>query len=460
MWSGGGQVLGLRLGSQLANTTLAIDSIPFTFSPDTPAPTSARPTQSRQKVALQVPPVNHLDIGPFEMPMGKVGPVLAQGWVARSGYDLRIGGDAQLQRLLRVARLVGFPAPHPAAEGSAKLDLQIAGAWSGFAAPRATGHAQLLAVRAEIRGMNAPLEITSANIVLTSDQVIVQSLATSIVDASWRGSLSMPRSCGVISACLVHFDLHTDKLATDQLNQLFNPNIRKRPWYRFLTTDSQAGVPFLARVHAIGKLAADRALVRNLVATKVSANLTLEGGKMTVSDLRGDVLGGKHVGEWRADFLAKPPTYAGTGKLEHFALGQMSEAMHDGWVIGTATTTYQVKTLGFSAAELFSSAEATLEVEARDGILPHIELSESSGALHIHHFGAKLVLHDSTFEIHDGKLETPDGTYQLSGTASLGQSLDLKLIHGGTSGFSITGTLTKPRVALATAQETEAVLKP
>jgi hypothetical protein len=48
----------------------------------------------------------------------------------------------------------------------------------------------------------------------------------------------------------------------------------------------------------------------------------------------------------------------------------------------------------------------------------------------------------------------------LSGTASLGQILDLKLARSGAPGFSITGTVTKPRVAPSTIQETEAVLKP
>lgn len=459
-WSGGGQLLGLSVESQTAKTQLAVDSIPFTLSSSTSSVVSPRRTRSPRKAVLPALPENHLDIGPFELPLGKPNPVLVQGWIARSGYDLRIGGDAQLQRLLQLARLAGLPVPRPAADGSARLDLQLAGAWSGFAAPRATGRAQLQGVRAEVRGINAPLEIAAASVVLSWDQVTVQSLAATIADTSWHGSLTLPRPCPIPGPCFVHFDLHTNKLATDQLNRLLNPAVRKRPWYRFLTPSSQAGLPFLVRVHAAGTLSADRVSVHNLVATKVSADITLEDGKLTASNLRGDVLGGKHVGEWKANFLAKPPDYAGSGKLDKFALSQLSEAMHDGWITGTATAGYQAKTSGLSAAELFSSADATLDVEAHDGVLPHIELKDPSGPLRIRHLAATLILHNNTFEVRDGKLETPGGPYQLSGTASLKQTLDLKLIRSGAPSFSITGTLTRPRVALATTKETEAVLKP
>jgi hypothetical protein len=46
----------------------------------------------------------------------------------------------------------------------------------------------------------------------------------------------------------------------------------------------------------------------------------------------------------------------------------------------------------------------------------------------------------------------------MTGTASLGRALDLKLTRAG-AGYSITGTLAEPRVEMSTA-ETQAQLKP
>jgi hypothetical protein len=186
----------------------------------------------------------------------------------------------------------------------------------------------------------------------------------------------------------------------------------------------------------------------------------LNKGKLRVSDLRGDVLGGKHIGEWQADFGVKPPEYSGTGTLEGLALHQLSESMNDDWITGSATASYRVKTSGLDAAELFASATSTLKVDARDGLLLHVALGEGTGPLQMHRLAAHLVVHDGGFEIQEGMLETSTGTYQVSGTASLTRILDLKLTHEGAPGFNITGTLMEPHVSPIVNPETQAALKP
>jgi len=172
------------------------------------------------------------------------------------------------------------------------------------------------------------------------------------------------------------------------------------------------------------------------------------------------VLGGKHLGEWEADFTAKPPAYGGSGTVERIALDQLSEAMKDDWITGSATTTYRVKTSGLDAGELFASATSTLWVDARDGVLRHVALAEGNGPLQMHRLAARMFLRNGKFEIQQGKLETPAATYQLNGTASLTRVLDLKLTREGAAGFNITGTVMEPHVSAIVAPETRAALKP
>jgi hypothetical protein len=179
-----------------------------------------------------------------------------------------------------------------------------------------------------------------------------------------------------------------------------------------------------------------------------------------VSDLRGDVLGGKHVGEWEADFTAKPPEYSGSGTLERVSLDQLSASMNDDWITGSATATYRVKTSGLDAAELFASAVSTLNFDARDGVLQHIALADGTGPLQMRHLAALLSLQDGKFDIQEGKLDTPTGIFQVSGTASLTRVLNLKLTHEGAPGFNVTGTLTEPHVSPIVSPETQAALKP
>lgn len=454
VWEGSGETSGFQLGSKLTKTELVLGRVPFAVS--TEVDPKSR-TKLRETGAS--PPEAHLEVGPFNLALGRPTPATVRGWASRSGYSFTVQGDAQVQRLLQLARTAGIPAPQPAADGMAKVDLQIAGAWSGFAAPRATGKAQLHSVRAEVRGLNAALEITSVNLLLTPDQVSVQNLTASVAGTSWRGSLALPRQCAAPDSCPIHFDLHADEIATDRLNQLVNPHIPKQPWYLFLSSPV-AGVPYLLTVQAVGKVSANRVVVRKLVGNRVSANVELAKGKLRLSDLRGDVLGGRHIGEWEADFTAKPPEYSGTGVLERVALDQLAESMNDDWITGSATASYRVKASGLDATDLFASAISALKVDARDGVLRHLALSEAAGPLQMHRLAAHLSLRDGKFEVDEGRLETSAGIYQVSGTASLTRILNLKLTHEGAPGFTVTGTLMEPHVSPILTPETRAALKP
>ncbi len=453
-WEGSGETSGFRLVSKFTRTELVLGRVPFVLA-------SAPDQRPRAKVRELVssPPEAHVDIGPFNLPLGRTAPATVRGWASHSGYSFSVQGDAQLQHLLQLARTVGIPASQPTADGIAKVDLQIAGAWSGFAAPRAMGKAQLHSVRAEVQGLNAPLEIASANLLLAPDRVDVENLIVSISDTSWRGSLTLPRQCAAPASCPVRFDLHANELATDRLNQLVNPYVPTPPWYHFLSSPT-TGVPYLLTVHAIGKVSANRVVVRKLVAGRVSANAELIAGMLRLQDLRGEVLGGKHVGEWQADFTAKPPEYSGTGTLERVALDQLANTMNDDWITGSASATYEVSTSGLETSDLFASATGTLNIKAQNGVLRHLALAEGSGPLQMHRLAARLFLHDGQFEIQGGKLETPAETYQVSGTASLTRILNLKLTRQGAPGYNITGTLLEPHVSTILSPETRAALKP
>jgi hypothetical protein len=304
------------------------------------------------------------------------------------------------------------------------------------------------------------LEIASANLILEPDQIHVQNAAASVAGTSWRGSLVISRPCLQAGGCLVHFDLRADEIATDRLNQLLSPNAHPQPWYRFLSSSATSGNTFLLTVNATGKLTASQVLIHKLTASHLSANVELNMGRLRVSELRADVLGGKHTGEWKADFTSKPPHYSGSGTLERASLGQLAEMMHDKWVTGSASATYRASVAGLSADELFASAEGSMQMEAWSGTLPHIVLAEGVTPLEVRHLKAHLLLRDGKLEVQEGKLETPADTFQLTGSASLGRVLNLKLARGGTPTFNITGTLNEPHVSAVTASATRAALKP
>ncbi len=454
-WQGEGQASGLDL--QSGNEEIALGDVPFAISSASDALARARSPEASPD---PLPEPAHLVIGPVHVAMGRPMPVSVEGRLARDGYEFLFRGDGQLERLLEAARMLRFPVPQMKAQGLAKIDLALRGDWWGPEAPRVVGKAQLVAIHSQVRGFNAPLDILSANLALSRDQVQVQNLLASVAGTAWSGSLAVVRPCNTSAGCRARFDLHANEIAIERINQLLKPRLRPKPWYRVLTSPTDRAVPFLLTVNAEGKLAVDRMVLHRLEARRITARAELNQGRLRLTDLQADVLGGRHRGEWSADFMAKPPQYEGSGNLKQVELGELADVMNDDWITGSANASYRVSLAGLSAKELLSSARGSIELDASGGELPHIVLTDGGAPLSMRRLAARLLLDQERFDIQDGELETASETFRIRGTASLAQTLNLQLIREGASGYSILGPLARPRVSPLTPQETRAALKP
>jgi len=482
-FEGRGEIADLRLGSgpgsATGKTDLGPETVPFALDfgrKDVGARGSKEPHNFEQDAAiLPTPGELRLRFGSVSVAMGRPAPVAMQGWVARSGYSLNLSGEGEVSHALRLARLLGLPALNTAAEGTAQMNLQIAGSWMGwesgnpvgFSAPRVTGKAQLRNVRVELRGVNRPIEIASAEVKLSPEDVRVEKLTAAGGGAHWAGSLALPRGCGVPAACVVHFNLNSDEIDLGELHQWLGARPNQRRWYQVLTAGTPAGPTFFDNLRASGKISAAHLRIRDAVASSVSASLDLDRGKLKLSDLRADFLGGKHRGDWQGDFTASPPAFTGNGTLTGISLAQAARIMHDRWIDGIAHGTYQLSASGTSSGEFWQSADGTIDVDISNGLLPHVSLGSDAEPLQIERFEGLAHLHDGKIEIKEARLSSPGNTFRVSGSVSLSREIDLKLarspfmtpLHGTSRGYTITGTLAQPRVLQVPGIETQAQLK-
>ncbi len=168
----------------------------------------------------------------------------------------------------------------------------------------------------------------------------------------------------------------------------------------------------------------------------------------------------------------KPPVYSGSGTVTEISLGHLAAAhlaaTRDEWITGTADGSYQVTASGLTSDEFWQSAKGAAQFDMRNGILPHISLGEDAEPLKVERFEGSARLRDAKLELEEGQLDSPEGLFRVSGTASLGRELDLKLARitimnsaiPVPTGYTITGTVTEPRVVPLSNPETRAQLKP
>ena len=453
---GDGNAQDLRINSRSLGSEIALGMVPFSFAPWA---TDGKP--ARLGVAPRDPSVNNarLEMGPVNIVLGRPSPLRARASFSLYGYQAAIHGDAGLKQLLQATRLLGIPAPPVTADGTSSVDLTIADSWESTTPPRVLGTAQLRSVRAQVRGLNAPLDIANANLVLDENVVRVQNLNASAAQTTWRGSLQVARPCVAPGACKVQFNLRTAELNAADLNDLLNPSAKKQSWYKFLSRSNNQP-PYLLHASAIGKIAVDKLVLGKSACTQLTADLDLHDGKLKIANLKGQTLTGKATGEWQADFSARPPVYSGIGSFDGVSMAGVADLMHNAWIDGSGAAKYEFKASGWGLQDLLDSVDLTGDFVVRDGSFPRISLTSNSSVLRTSHFSGKILLREGEFSFPDAKLESPNGVYKVSGTVSLTGGLNLKMTGESVPGFALSGTLLKTRVSAIPITAAQASLKP
>jgi AsmA protein len=454
---GGGEAQDLHLNS--ASSEIALGRVPFSLGGDVDD-TKAHKTRTN-RVPNRAPSVSdsQLQIGPMNLVLGRPIPLRAHASLSLSGYQIAVHGDAALKQLLQSARLLGIPVPAVAADGSSTVDLTLADSWTSATPPKVLGTAELRSVQAQVRGLNAPLNIVSASLILSDDSVRVQNLNAIAAQATWHGSMQVTRPCASPSTCQILFNLRTPDLDAADLNALLNPAAAKPSWYKFLSSRGSQP-PYLLQAGATGKIAIDKLVLGKSECTQFTADMDLRDGKLSLANVKAQTLGGTTTGELRADFSAHPSAYSGSGSFDGVNLSELAELMHNPWIKGIGAARYEFKASGGMPQDLLASANLTGNFSVRDGSFPHITLTSQPSILRTSNFSGKILLRDGQFSFPEAKLESATGVYKVSGTVSLTGGLNLKMIGESAPGYSLSGTLLKTRVSAIPVTAAQAALKP
>ena len=435
-------------------------------------PESARLSSKRPKAearaitedGMSKPDATAFGVEPVPLDLGGAAPALLTAWFSKQRFAVGITGDADLNKLTELARLTGLPSSASEVNGSAKGKLQIVGDWAGFSQPIYTADAQLQNMTLKLNGVASPVKVQSARFLADKNSLSLTRSTAKFdrVHTTFEFSATRPRNCrsSEDEKCSIQFDVKADEISVDEINSLLNPKAQKRPWYESIAnTVLGSKAKAIPEIYAVGKVSVGKLVFKDLAASKFSSGLQVTPNGFTLTGATAEVLGGKFNGDLTSDFHGGMAVYSSRGTLQNVALANISALMRDNWGSGKLNLTYTGQAAGWDAGELQQSAAGSADFEWRDGILNHINLDTTGKPLQFKSFAGKLELKNGSLTISQSKLLAPKGIYIVSGTASLGRELDLKLTRDGAPSYSVSGTLQKPVIAPLKVPETQATLR-
>ncbi len=463
LWFGTGVASSVRLHSRALGADLDLGNIRFHM------PLAEDPRAASAKRLALLPrsgktAEQRLLLDAFPADLGAAKPATVSAWFGGSGYALDVKGDGDLGRVISTARSLGLrtPAAFIGGKGRVHMEVEMSGGWTGFAPYIITGSAQVQQAGAEVRGWTWPLEIASANLTLTASEVAAQNLKMSLAGSqpgattNLEGWVKLPRNCAPGESCAFQFDLRADKLILDDVNRLLNPRLRATPWYAFGSAE-QGSPQWMAALRGYGVLSSHQVMVKNVTLREFTARLEMNAGRLRLADVRADLFGGKHTGEWSADLTGEQPTYTGTGAIEHVALEQIGTAMRDNWAAGAARVEYEVRLGGWDLAALARSASGAMDFEWKNGALTHLALENPASPMRFTRFTGKLAWKGNGFALTEGRFESSGGEYDAAGSISLGRELEITIARGDVVEYAVSGTMAQPRVERKTPVQTGAL---
>jgi hypothetical protein len=477
VWAGNGESSAIEIRSNALTKPLELDSTKWhligpgieQFTANVPPPSKkSNLTRARHEETLPVPDRTAFAFEPVALAIGGASPSTLSGWFSREGYVTELNGEAELTRLVEIGRLLGLPTPAAELSGSAKGTLQIAGTWAGFSLPDYNGNAQLQKVTAKLSGVASPLRIQSARFVadnaslsLTKASVEIEGTHTKLdLDATW------PRNCVAtqpteMALCGMRFNVKADQLNIDELNSLVNPKAQKRPWYAAIAISVMGSDRrTFPATYASGQVSTGKLILKSVTATKASADVTITPSGFSIVGLRADTLGGSYVVDLAADFSDGTPAYSSSGNLVNLNIANIAALTHEIFASGKLTGSYKGTAHGWTYDDIVASLSGRADFDWRDGTLPHIELETKGKPLQFKVFKGTAELKNGVVTFPESKLATKS-IYAVSGTATLGHELEVKLERKGEPGFSISGSLEHPKVVPVPTSipETQATLK-
>ncbi len=452
-------------------------------------------------------PQTSWELMPVHVSLGAATPATITGDMTAAGSALQITGSADLAELAKLAQSLKIPAISGEVQsirGSAQLALLSESTWLPHSEPtgptevagaiqdtssvqpfapaelapsRWTGSLQIQNATLKLAALPLAIQLASARVNISPAGVEWTDLNGTLAHVPFDGSIQWQTPCPAAnSACARSFTLHTSDLNASRLQAELRGNTSSllhliQPW-----AGESPQVPEIFGTLNADVLSAGRISMKN-----ATLKLRLQGHQAELLAISGRIFGGTFSGLESHPVANAPatngmmqsdvgsmqwgngaPVYTLRAKLENIEPDSVAAIWNEQWGPGTAGMQIDLKTQGWSAADLAQNASGKFSIVWRNG-----SFTPAAGALadaeteaeSFQRWDAKGIIRDRKLVLNSSRMVPqrnyrpvgsprpsvlPGAAQSVTGTITFARILDLHLTP---SRITITGPLSKPDIS-------------
>ena len=416
------------------------------------APPSQPPPPHRSKLPLPSPPLqNAIQMQQIAIPMGALEPLLADVRLTRTGFQIHAAGQATLARLLPAAASFGLlenAMTIVAPRGHATLDLTTAGNWmrpvSGTSPKIATtGVLKVEAAQLKPAFLPSPVEVQSAQITLSPDEIAWQDVSLTWQKIPMQGSIHFPAICNQPVACPATFALTTGPLSAAAIETAIAGNSGNGLLGQLLN-NALGGNHLTPWPSLRGQIRCDALDLGQLPLHHVAASVSVDQSTLTLTSLDTAMLGGTLHGSAEMSMDDGTPRWKLNLRVTDAESSQIAAIFAERWGSGVISAETALTMSGYRTEDLASSASGDFSFTWRNGSLANPDAIGNDPALgRFDRWTAKGTVAHNRLILAGGVMARANKTIPLSGTISFDRELDLTLGNPD-EGVKIGGTLAQP----------------
>ncbi|HTV82636.1 MAG TPA: AsmA family protein [Acidobacteriaceae bacterium] len=442
-----------------AGGTFPLPTLRFVAANSTPNHAPEHSVLSAQRRAAEIPQPHEILLEPVAIPFGEAAPLIAEGSLTPSEFTLHLAGAASLQRLTAPGATLGLLNHMLAAagqKGRADLNVTTTGAWLaplGGAGPgtgpglSTSGTVRVAGLQLRPSFLPAPVEVDSADIVISAQQIAWHSAALRYKGIALRGSLDYSRPCDQPTPCPAAFTLQAPALSGSVLSSVLRG--RRRGFFGQIFAEALGGARPSPWPPLEGTIQAKVFNLDRLALHQVTAAVSVDRTDLTLKSVDAAALGGTLHATGAMTLVNGAPLWNLDVRCTGLRPSAAAAIFRESWGTGQFDGETKLTLSGWSTAELAASAAGDFQFTWQNG-----GLTALPGAGPLGHFllwtGSGTVV-NRTLTLTSGGLSRPGGVRagrvsSVRGSIGFGRHVDLT-VKTPNGPARIRGTLTHPAAA-------------